>query len=74
MPKISMFISEKDLAAIDAVAEPNRTAFMVDAARKAVKIQQARRLESDIIACLHETAEDDVALCREFSGTVADGV
>ena len=73
MAKISMIVPDEDLAAIDAVASPNRTAFMLQAAREAVARLQRQRLNDEIARCLAETAADDVALLDEFAGVAADG-
>ena len=74
MAKISMVVPDEDLAAIDEVASPNRTAFMLEAVREAVARVRRQRLDAEIAACLEETANDDVALLAEFSGLSADGL
>jgi len=74
MAKISMVVPDEDLAAIDEVASPNRTAFMLEAVREAVVRVRRQRLDAEIAACLEETANDDVALLAEFSGLSADGL
>ena len=74
MAKISMLISDEDLALIDAAAIPNRTAFMVAAAKEvAMRVQRARE-DAEILRILEEGAADDQALLDEFSGTASDGL
>jgi hypothetical protein len=53
-----MLIPEKELAAIDEVASPNRTAFMIGAAMELVARKRHERLQAEIDACLSETASD----------------
>ncbi len=74
MARISMVVPDADLAAIDQVAHPNRSAFMIAAARDAVARLQRERLDAEIAQCLAETADDDLALADEFAGTAADGL
>jgi DNA-binding FrmR family transcriptional regulator len=74
MARISMVVPDEDLAAIDQVASPNRTAFMIAAAREAVARLHRQRLDAEIARCLAETASDDLELAEEFARTVADGL
>lgn len=74
MAKISMVIPDEDLAQIDAVASPNRTAFMLQAAKEAAARRQRELLDAEIARCLEETAEDDRLLAIEFAGVVGDGL
>lgn len=74
MARISMLVPDADLVAIDAVATPNRTAFMIAAAKDAVSRLHRQRLDAEIARCLAETASDDAALAEEFAGTAADGL
>ena len=74
MARISMVVPDADLAAIDEVASPSRTAFMISAAKDAVARLRRQRLDAEIVRCLAETASDDVALADEFAGTAADGL
>ena len=74
MAKISMIIPDADLIAIDEVASPNRTAFMLEATRQAVARIKRERLEIEIALCLAETAGDDPVLLEEFAGVAADGL
>lgn len=72
--KISMVIPDADLAAIDEVASPNRTAFMLEAALFAVARVRRERLDAEVARCLAETADEDALLADTFSGTAADGL
>jgi hypothetical protein len=74
MAKISMIVPDEELALIDEFASPNRTAFMLRAVREAIAGLQRARTDAEIERCLAETAEDDVALSREFAGVSADGL
>lgn len=74
MPKISLVVPDEELAAIDEVAAPNRTAFMLAAAREAVARVRRQRVENEIARCLQETAADDAALLSDFDGVTADGL
>lgn len=74
MAKISMVVPDEELAAIDEVASPNRTAFMLAAAREAVLRVKRKQLDAEIASCLEETADDDSVLLAEFSGVSADGL
>jgi hypothetical protein len=74
MPRISMLLSEEDLAIIDAAAKPNRTAFMVAAARDAaIRIRRARE-DAEIESIMRENADHDAALAAEFDCTLEDGL
>jgi hypothetical protein len=73
MAKISTIIPDDDLVAIDEVASPNRTAFMLEATRQAAARIKRERLNIEIALCLAETAGDDMALLEEFAGAAADG-
>lgn len=74
MAKISLVIPDVELAAIDAVAPSNRTAFMLAAVREAVQRINREREDRDLARILDESAEEDAQLLAEFSGTVADGL
>jgi hypothetical protein len=74
MPRISMLLSDEDLAIIDAAAVPNRTAFMVAAAREAaIRIRRARA-DDEIESIMRDNAEHDAALVAEFDSTLEDGL
>ncbi len=69
-----MLLSDEDLAIIDAAASPNRTAFMVSAAKEvALRVQRARE-DAEIEAIMRENAVDDAALAEEFESTLGDGL
>jgi hypothetical protein len=74
MARISMVVPDADLAAIDEVASPSRTAFMIAAAKEAVQRLRRQRLDAEIVRCLAETASDDRVLADEFAETAADGL
>jgi hypothetical protein len=74
MAKISMVVPDADLALIDEVASPNRTAFMVAAAKAAAMRVLRQREDAEIARILDESADEDRALLEEFSGTLADGL
>jgi hypothetical protein len=74
MAKISMLIPDADLALIDEVASPNRTAFMLGAAKEAAARIQRARADAQVARILNESADEDRALLEEFVGTVADGL
>ena len=74
MPRISMLLSDEDLLIIDAAASPNRTAFMVAAAREAAMRVRRAREDAEIEAIMRENADDDVALAAEFDSTLEDGL
>jgi hypothetical protein len=69
-----MVIPDDDLALIDAAAEPNRTAFMLSAAKELAVRRHRERLDEEIARCLAETASEDRALAAEFAGVVGDGL
>jgi len=74
MAKISMVIPDADLAVIDEVASPNRTAFMLAAAREAALRLRRERDDAEIARILNENAAEDRALLEEFARTLADGL
>ena len=74
MTKISMVVPDDDLALIDAVAKPNRSAFMLAAAKQAALRRHRELLDAEIARCLAETADEDRALAKEFAGVAGDGL
>lgn len=74
MPRISMLISDEDLAIIDAAAVPNRTAFMVAAAKEVSKRVRRAREDAEIEAIMRENSGADAALAAEFESTLSDGL
>ena len=73
MAKISMVVPDSDLALIDEVASPNRTAFMLAAAKEAALRIRRQRDDAEIARILDESAGEDRAQLDEFAGTVGDG-
>jgi uncharacterized protein (DUF1778 family) len=74
MPRISLLVSDEDLAIIDAAASPNRSAFMVAAAREvAARIRRAR-IDAEVAAAVAESADEDRELAREWDCTLMDGL
>jgi hypothetical protein len=69
-----MLISDEDLAVIDAAASPNRTAFMVAAAKEVARRIQRVNDDAEIEAIMRENAADDAALAEEFASTLGDGL
>jgi SOS-response transcriptional repressor LexA len=69
-----MLISDEDLAIIDAAASPNRTAFMVAAAKDVAARVRRVREDSEIEAIMRENAADDAAIAAEFESTLSDGL
>jgi hypothetical protein len=74
MPRISLIVPEDDLALIDEVAAPNRTAFMVAASREAALRARRERDDRELAAILDASADADRELLAEFDGTAADGI
>ncbi len=73
MPRISLLLSEEDLAIIDAAASPNRTAFMVAAAKEVAARVHRAKLDAEVAAAVAETADEDRKLTAEFDCTLNDG-
>ena len=73
MAKISLVVPDADLALIDEVATPNRTAFMLAASREAALRVHRERDDAEIARILDENAPEDRALLEEFAGALADG-
>lgn len=74
MIRISMLIRDEDLALIDSAAAPNRTAFMVAAAKEAALRIRRQREDEEIAHICAETAGRDRDLAEEFGTTAADGL
>jgi hypothetical protein len=71
---ITLRVPAEELAAIDAEAGPNRTQFMLAAARDAVARARRERLDAEIGRILAEDAEENLAILDEFANTMADGL
>jgi uncharacterized protein (DUF1778 family) len=74
MPRISLLIADEDLAIIDAAANPNRTAFMVAAAKEVAQRVQRVRDDAEVARICQEHADEDRALAAEFASTLPDGL
>lgn len=74
MPRISLLVPDDDLDLIDSVATPNRTTFMVAAAREAALRVRRERENRELAAILDASADEDGLLLAEFDGTAADGL
>jgi hypothetical protein len=74
MPRISLLVGDEDLAIIDAASRPNRTAFMVAAAKEvALRVQRARD-DDEVARICRENADEDRKLAAEFDCTLSDGL
>ena len=69
MTTITLRVSDDDLALIDAEAGDNRTQFILNAARKTVRLRrrQRRRLDAEVSRILLEDAERDLTVMRGFA-------
>ena len=74
MGKISMLIPDDALAEIDAVAGGNRTAFMVGAALERARRMRRELMDAEISAAVSDNVVDDLAVNRDWEGTLADGL
>lgn len=74
MAKISMLIPDADLALIDEVAKPNRTAFMIRSALDAAARARRQRDDAEVGRICAETAKRDRKLAREFEPVLGDGL
>jgi hypothetical protein len=66
-------LSDDDLAMIDAVAAPNRTAFIVAAAKQTAMRVRRSCADAEIEAIMRENACSDAILTSEFDCTLEDG-
>jgi len=74
MPKISMLIPDEILSQIDAQADGNRTAFMVDAALERARRVQREKLDREIIASLENDGDGDARDHAAWEVTINDGL
>lgn len=74
MPRISLLVSDEDLAIIDGAAKPNRTAFMVAAAKEVARRIARAREDAEIEAAMRGNADLDARLAAEFECTLLDGL
>jgi uncharacterized protein (DUF1778 family) len=71
---ITLRVPDDVLAMIDAEAGDNRTQFMLNAAREAIRRRQRERTDAEVSRILLEDVERDVAIARDFESTLADGL
>ncbi len=74
MPKISMLIPDEALIEIDAQAQGNRTAFMVDAALDRARRVRREKLDREIIAALENESDADAREYAAWEGAMSDGL
>jgi hypothetical protein len=74
MPRISLLVSEEDLRIIDSASKPNRTAFMIAAAKEVARRIARAREDAEIEAAMRESADEDVQMAEEFACTLSDGL
>jgi len=74
MATITLRVPDDVLAAIDAEAGDNRTQFMLNAAREAIRLRQRERVDAEVSRILLDDVERDLAIVRDFESTVADGI
>ena len=74
MAKISMLIADEQLAEIDAQAAGNRTAFMVASSLQRARALRREQVDREIAESLDANTEEDMAVYRDFEGTMADGL
>jgi hypothetical protein len=74
MPKISMLVAPEQLAAIDAQAGGNRTAFIIEAALERAKRLKRERIDAEIEASIRASDDGDFAVYAAWEGTLADGL
>ncbi|TAM60181.1 hypothetical protein EPN52_05865 [bacterium] len=74
MPKISMLIPDADLAAIDDVADHNRTAFMIRAALDAAAHIKRQREDAEVRRICASTSKRDRRISKDYEPTLKDGL
>jgi len=74
MAKISMLIRDDLLTEIDAQADGNRTAFMVDAALERARRVQREKLDREIISSLESEGDADAREYAAWEATMNDGL
>jgi uncharacterized protein (DUF1778 family) len=74
MATITLRIPDEVLAMIDAEAGDNRTQFMLNAAREAVRLRQRERVDAEVSRILLDDVDRDLAIARDFESTMADGL
>ena len=73
MGRITIVVPDDALAVIDSVSS-NRSAFMTAAALAAAKAKLRQIEDAEIERLCAESAEEDLAIAREWDSTVGDGI
>ena len=74
MATITLRVPDEVLAMIDAEAGDNRTQFMLNAAREAIRLRQRERVDVEVSRILLDDVERDLAIARDFESTIGDGL
>jgi uncharacterized protein (DUF1778 family) len=74
MATITLRVPDEVLAMIDAEAGDNRTQFMLNAAREAIRIRQRERVDAEVSRILLDDVDRDLAIAQDFESTMADGL
>lgn len=74
MATVTLRIPDDFLAEIDAEAGDNRTQFILNAARAAIKRIKRERLDEEVGRLLAEGADESIAIDHEFAHTLLDGL
>jgi uncharacterized protein (DUF1778 family) len=74
MATITLRVPDEVLAMIDAEAGDNRTQFMLNAAREAIRLRQRERVDAEVSRILLDDVERDLAIVRDFDSTMGDGL
>ena len=69
-----MVVPDDQLAAIDAQANGNRTAFMIAAAVERAKRLKRERMDEEIAASVRANDDADVVVYKDWEFTVGDGI
>jgi len=74
MATITLRVPDDVLAAIDEEAGNNRTQFMLNAAREAIRLRRRERVDAEVSRILLDDVERDLEIARDFESTLADGL
>jgi len=74
MPKVSMLIPADQLAEIDAQANGNRTAFMIEAAIERAKRLKRARIDDEIASSIRASEAGDFSEYEAWESTLNDGL
>ena len=69
-----MLIPADQLAEIDAQANGNRTAFMIEAAIERAKRLKRARIDDEIASSIRASEGDDFSVYEAWEGTLSDGL